>query len=121
MDDPIRVMIVEDNPSVLRLLEVVLSLEPDMDVVGVASGADEALDVAARTSPAVVVLDNQMPGRAGVEIMSELRALGAHGIVVYTAETNLALREKAVEAGVELCEKTGDSQELVAAIRRAAS
>jgi two-component system response regulator DesR len=121
MTEPTRVLIVEDNASVLRLIEIVLSLETDMEVVGVAGRADEALALASTTTPDVVVLDNQMPGRAGIDIIDELRAAGARGIVVYTAESNLAVHAEAMRAGIELCNKSGDSQELVAAIRRAAA
>ena len=121
MSEPIRVLVVEDNPSVLRLVEIVLSLEPDLDLVGTAVRADEALALTATLAPHVVVLDNQMPGRAGIEIMADLRALGVRGIVIYTAEANVALHAEAMRAGVELCAKSGDSQELVAAIRRAAA
>jgi DNA-binding NarL/FixJ family response regulator len=118
--EPIRVLVVEDNASVLRLVEIVLSLEPDIDVVGSAERADEALALADTVRPDVVVLDNQMPGRAGLEIMDELRSLGTRGIVVYTAETNPEIEALAEAAEAELCVKNGDMQLLVEAIRRAA-
>ena len=120
MTTPIRVLVVEDNDSVMRLVEIVLGLEPDIEIVGKAASADEALASAASSRPSVVVLDNQMPGRAGLEITDEFRALGVQGVVVYSAESSVLLDSEAARAGAEVCPKTGDIQDLVAAIRRAA-
>ena len=120
MTDRIRVLVVDDNDSVRRLLEIVLSLEDDLEVIGVACDADEAIEVAQRMPPDVVVLDHHMPGRTGLDILPELRALGAGAVVMYTADISPEVREAVQREGAQLCHKGGEPKELLEAVRRAA-
>lgn len=116
----IRVLVVDDNDSLRRLLEVVLGIEPDLAVIGMAENATEALERVAEMRPDVVVLDNHMPGRSGIELLPDLLDLGTCAVVMYTAHVSLAERETAARLGVELCAKDGEPKELLEAIRRAA-
>jgi DNA-binding response OmpR family regulator len=68
-----RVLLVDDDPAMLRLLEVNFRLEGF--VVDSATRGDEALTIAAATPPAAVLLDMMMPGMDGAEVCRRLRAL----------------------------------------------
>jgi DNA-binding NarL/FixJ family response regulator len=62
-----KVIICDDQAIVRDGLELLLKLEADIDVVGLAQDGEEAVDLAARTSPDLVLMDLKMPGMNGVE------------------------------------------------------
>jgi DNA-binding NarL/FixJ family response regulator len=71
---PIRVVIVDDHPVVRDGLRGMLGAHPDFEVVGEAGDGAEALVVAERTRPQVVLMDLRMPGLGGAEAIRQLRA-----------------------------------------------
>ncbi len=62
-----RVLICDDQAIVRDGLELLLKLEPDIEVVGLAQDGAEAVDGVARSSPDLVLMDLKMPGMNGVE------------------------------------------------------
>jgi two-component system NarL family response regulator len=69
----IRVLIVEDQRIVRELLAAMLTGEPETAVVGEAYSGSEALELAARLHPDVVVLDISLPDMDGIAVMRALR------------------------------------------------
>jgi two-component system, NarL family, response regulator DevR len=74
-DERTAVLVVDDHELIREGMRNVLDAEPDMEVVGEARTADEALALARRLAPQVIVLDARLPDRRGIEICGELRTL----------------------------------------------
>jgi len=72
--DTIRVLVVDDHAVVREGLRTFLSLQDGIDVVGEAGDGREAVAVAERERPDVVLMDLVMPRLDGVQAMRELRA-----------------------------------------------
>jgi two-component system nitrate/nitrite response regulator NarL len=121
MDASVRVLLVDDHALFRRGMIALLGLEPGIEVVGEAGDAGEALRLALRTQPDVVLLDNHLPGVRGVDAIAGLReaAPGAQVLMLTVSEdsADLAAALRSGAGGYLL--KTCDTDELVAAIRRA--
>ena len=70
----IRIMVVDDHPIVRQGLVSVLGDEDDLEVVGEASSGSEAIALAPRLQPDVVLLDLEMPDVDGIEAIPQLLA-----------------------------------------------
>lgn len=70
----IRVFIVDDHPCVREGIAACIRDQPDMMLCGQAGTIPEALEGVARTRPTVVVVDIEIPGRDGLELIKELKA-----------------------------------------------
>ena len=97
-----RVLIVDDEPANVRLLERILNKAGYASVYST-TDAREAVPLFARTSPDVVLLDLQMPGLTGFDVMGQLRELTAPGeflpIVVLTADITPQTKLRALSEG----------------------
>jgi two-component system response regulator DevR len=71
---PIRVFLLDDHEIVRRGLADLLSLEPDMEVVGEAATKDEAMIRIPAARPSVAVLDVRLPDGSGVEVCRDIRS-----------------------------------------------
>lgn len=82
----VRLIIVDDHPVVRDGLRGIFSGDDAFEVVGEAADGPEALVVAGRTSPDVVLLDLRMPGMSGAEVIRRLREHqpGVHVLVLTT-------------------------------------
>ena len=70
----IKLVIADDHPILLSGLESLLQRERDLKVLARCSDGAEALHAVARHRPDVVVLDQNMPGKNGLEVLRELHA-----------------------------------------------
>ena len=69
----IRILIADDHAIVRRGLKHIVSEQPDMTVDGEAENARQVLDLVRTDKWDVIVLDINMPGRSGLEVLKELR------------------------------------------------
>lgn len=118
---PIRVMIVDDHPVVREGLAAMLSTEPDIDVVGEAGTAAEAIERFKQLRPKIIVMDLMLPDQPGSEAIAKICAQSSEThIVVLTSVAGDAEIYRALEAGARayLFKETARA-ELVHAIRAA--
>ena len=118
----IRVLVADDHPVVRAGLTGMLAAEPDLQVVGEAGSGDEAVALAGRLRPDVVLMDLRMPGGDGVSATTRIRAARPEvKIMVLTTYDDDADILRAVEAGAAgYLLKDLPRAELAAAIRAAA-
>ncbi len=69
----IRVLIADDHPVVRRGLRRILEDEVDMEVAGEAQNSQEALDLVSKKKCDVLVLDIEMPGRSGLDVLKDMK------------------------------------------------
>jgi two-component system OmpR family response regulator len=72
MNQELKILVVDDEPDILRLVEVVLGTAHEWDVV-CASDGDEAVSLARSERPAAILLDGRMPGGGGRETLARLK------------------------------------------------
>ena len=118
----IRLLLVDDQPTVRRGLLMRLHLEPDIQIVGEASTGREALRLAQSLAPDVVLMDVEMPEMDGIEATAALRlAVSQSAVVILSIHDDAQTRGRAQAAGaVAFVEKRGATDSLLAAIRQAA-
>jgi DNA-binding NarL/FixJ family response regulator len=73
-EQPVRVLVVDDQALFREALATLLDVRPDIEVVGEAANGDEALDRAAALRPDVVLMDLRMPVLDGIGATRRLRA-----------------------------------------------
>ena len=98
----IRVLVVDDQSLIRRGLAVILAREPDIDIVGQAADGEEAVQVARRERPDVVLMDLQMPRLGGVAATRAIAAdlPGTQVVVLTTFDTDELVFE-AIRAGAQ--------------------
>ncbi len=97
---PVRVLVVDDHALYRRGLEMVLSAEGDIDIVGEAGDGLDAVRQAERLKPDVVLLDLRMPRRSGLEACAEIKRVSpGTRIVVLTVSDEESDLFDAVRAG----------------------
>src|SRR5436190_12890553 len=120
MADQIRVLVVDDIPETRDHLTKLLGFEADIDVVGAASSGREAIDMAARIRPDVVLMDINMPDMDGISATEQLSATAPGAAVVMMSVQGEAdyLRRSMLAGAREFLVKPFSSDELTTSIRQ---
>ncbi|MGC1512986.1 MAG: response regulator transcription factor [Acidimicrobiales bacterium] len=123
MAEPIRVALCDDHAVVRSGLRRILADEADIEVVGEAGNATDAVAVAAAEQPDVFVMDLGLPDTNGIEATRQvLVASPATAVLVLTAHDDVAYLRRAFDAGARgYLIKDAADVELVLAVRRVAS
>ena len=87
MTKPVRVLIVDDSSVIRQLLTLLLSADPEIEVVGTASDPFIARDRIKALNPDVVTLDVEMPGMDGVTFLRKIMALRPMPVVMVSTLT----------------------------------
>jgi two-component system response regulator DesR len=118
----IRVLIAEDQAMILGALAALLDIENDFEVVGQARNGAEALDLARRRRPDVVLTDIEMPGMTGLDLAAELKREGrGPKVIILTTFARPGYLRRALDAGASgYLLKDAPSAQLADAIRRVA-
>ena len=100
---PIRVMLVEDKTEFRQLMEILLSRQPDLEVVAQAGSLTETRELANSVSFDVAVLDLGLPDGDGGDLISELRAANpGAAVLILSASLDPTNIEKATQAGADV-------------------
>jgi DNA-binding NarL/FixJ family response regulator len=120
---PIRVILVEDQADFRRLMEALLSRQPDLEVVAQAGSLAEARGRAGMVSFDVAVLDLGLPDGNGADLIAELRRGNTGvGVLVLSGSLDPTSIEKATDAGAdEIMDKLSPLPEVLATVRRLGS
>jgi two-component system NarL family response regulator len=98
----IRVLIADDHPVVVLGLSAIVNTQPDMTVVGQAKSGKEAVALARKHSPDVILMDLRMPEMSGVEAIEAIRAERPEsGVIVLTTYHGDEDIRKALAAGAQ--------------------
>ena len=118
----IKILLVDDQALFREGLRTLLSVQPDLEVVGEAANGEEAVQQAMRLRPAVVLMDLQMPVLDGVAATRRLRAdlPGSRVIVLTTFDDDEYVFEGLRAGAVGYLLKDAPSEKLFEAIRAAA-
>ncbi len=120
MADQIRVLVVDDIPETRDHLTKLLGFESDIDVVGSAASGREALEMAVRLNPDVVLMDINMPDMDGIAATEQLSsAVPAAAVVMMSVQGEADYLRRSMLAGArEFLVKPFSSDELTASIRQ---
>jgi NarL family two-component system response regulator LiaR len=120
---PITVLIADDHRLFVEALEAILTADDEIEVVGRASDGREAVDLARKLRPAVILMDISMPVLDGVEATEQIRRDLPHACVLMLTGSNARMDvDRARRAGAAgYVTKDRIAAELIRAIRDVAS
>ena len=119
---PITILLVDDQPLFREGLRTLLSVQPDLKVVGEAGNGEEAIKLCRTLKPAVVLMDLQMPVLDGVEATRRLHheQPDSHVIVLTTFDDDEMVFDGLRAGALGYLLKDARSEKLAEAIRAAA-
>lgn len=122
MAESISIILADDHTVVRSALRMLLEAEADFEVVAEAEDAESTIRYLRGHRPDVLILDLNMPGRASLEAIPEMREVSPQTqIVVLTMQTEPAFARRALQLGVlGYVLKEAADDELVQAVRKAA-
>ena len=120
MADQIRVLIVDDIPETRDHLTKLLGFESDVEVVGAAASGADAIEMAGRLTPDVVLMDINMPDMDGIATTERLSlAVPTAAVIMMSVQGEADYLRRSMLAGArEFLVKPFSSDELIASIRQ---
>lgn len=122
MLEPIRVVVVDDQPLFSAGISMLIEAQPDMDCVATATSGLEAITVVERLHPDIVLMDVRMPGMNGLDATRAILAWGAADdtprVIVLTTLKRDEVVAKALEVGASgFLTKDATPDEVLTSIR----
>jgi DNA-binding NarL/FixJ family response regulator len=120
MENSIRVLLIDDHKIFLAALSLLIESTPGLSVIGQASSKVEALNLAIREQPDIIILDLVMGSENGLDYITELNLVAREArIIVLTGMAEPKLHQQAVQLGaMGLVQKAKTSDVLITAIRK---
>ncbi|MDP9118755.1 MAG: EAL domain-containing protein [Actinomycetota bacterium] len=110
----IRVMVADDEETVVDVLRTLIGSDPSLRFVGAARDAEDAIELAVRERPDVVLLDVRMPGGGGLRAAREItRRCGSTKVVALSAHEDSDTVIGMISAGASAYVPKGDSTERI--------
>ncbi len=99
-EQKIRIILADDHPLIRTALRQLLQREPDLEVVGEAGDGSEAVELAQRLKPDLVIMDLSMPVMSGVEATKRIKISNPSTLVlVLTVHTDIETIYSILQAG----------------------
>ncbi len=116
----LRVLVVDDHELTRLTLQLVFSGQENIQVVGLASNGEEAIEMVKRCHPDVIILDLQMPVMDGWSASSHIKAISPNTqILAYSSvEDTSILETTAMPSFDNFCRKDVSTTELIALVRQ---
>ena len=117
---PIRVMLIDDHPTLLWGLEKLINAEtPRMSVMATARNTEEALACLAQETPDVVLLDLDLDGHSGLVLMPALLKQTRTRVLILTGERQQNVLDQAVQKGARgILRKDASAEHVLKAIEK---
>lgn len=115
----VKIYLAEDQVMIAQALQMLLELEADFEVIGIATDGKTALKDILDTKPDVVLLDIEMPGLTGLEVADQLDLLGKSvRVIILTTFARQKYFDQAIKAQVAgYLLKDSPSEILISAIK----
>jgi len=116
----IRVLIIDDHQLVRTGLRMLIESQPEMKVVGKAGNSAEALPLAAKQKPNLILLDIDLGGENGLDFLPELRKTAPDArVLILTGTKDIEMHRRAARLGAAgLVLKEHAAEVLLKAIRK---
>lgn len=116
----LKVLVVDDHELTRLTLQLLLSSQKNIQVVGLASNGQEAVEMVKRHHPDLIVLDLQMPIMDGWSASSQIKAIDPQiQIIAYSSVEEAKLREtKEIGDWDAFCKKDVPSSQLIAMVKQ---
>ena len=116
MKEQPRILVVDDDPSIVRLVQ--LYLEKEGFEVAAASRGDDALTLFRRNPPSLMLLDVMLPGIDGMNVLKTVRRTSSIPVIMLTARDETFDKVLGLELGADdYITKPFDTKELIARVR----
>jgi DNA-binding NarL/FixJ family response regulator len=117
---PLRILIIDDHVMVRAGLRMLIEQEPGLRIVGEASDLSTAVSLAAGEQPDIILLDVDMAGQNGLDILADLLTTVAHTrVLVLTGVRDPAVHRDAIRRGASgVLAKEQAGEVLIKAIRK---
>lgn len=97
-DKLIRVLIVEDSPTMAMALKQLLNADPEIAVVGIADDGPSAIRMVRRMTPDLITMDVNLPGIDGLEVTKQIMASTPTPILILSSSSFMKQPEKVFQA-----------------------
>ena len=119
----VRVLLVDDSVAVRERIASLLSTVPGVEVAGQAGDASSAKALLQAGRPDILVLDIDLPGESGIELLRTVKSDAAGPVVImFTSYAHSQFRRACAEAGADyFFDKSAESDQLVDTLQRLAA
>ncbi|MBI4481740.1 MAG: response regulator transcription factor [Acidobacteria bacterium] len=99
-----KVLIAEDYTGLLKIIQALVTKDPNLEIVGVARTGPEVMNGAAALKPDVILMDHSLPGISGLECARNIKHAHAKTkILLLTTQDSPEWRSLASEHGADEC------------------
>ena len=121
--EPLRVMVVDDSAVIRGLISRWIDAEPDLTVAASVRTGLDAVNQVQRVDPDVVVLDIEMPGESGLQVLQRIKSSRSDiCVAMFTQHANSQHRARSLDGGADFFfDKSSDIDRLETLVRQLAA